>query len=97
MSDEYAGFALLNLFDLCLTALIFQHGGREVNPVAYHVMLRFGLGGYTLFKFGLVSGVVLACERLHSIHPRAARRVMNCGNLVYLGVVLWECVLIGFH
>lgn len=97
MSDEYGGFALLNLFDLCLTAVIFQHGGREVNPVGYLVMMRFGLSGYTLFKFSLVGAVVFACECLHNIKPCTARRLINAGNLVYLGVILWECVLLAFH
>jgi class 3 adenylate cyclase len=97
MSDEYGGFALLNLFDLGLTALIFQHGGREINPVGYHVMVRFGLSGYTLFKFALVGAVILACERIYAIKPESARRLINSANLIYLGVVLWECVLIAFH
>jgi hypothetical protein len=97
MGDEYAGFVLLNLFDLCLTAAIFQRGGREVNPVGYYVMLHYGLGGYTLFKFALVMTVVVTIETLNKIRPRTARGLMNCGNLVYLGIVLWECVLMAFH
>jgi hypothetical protein len=97
MGDEYGGFALLNLLDLCLTALIFHHGGREVNPIGYQVMLRYGLSGYTLFKFGLVAIVCLACEKVHTAQPRTAMRMMNAANLVYLGIVLWECVLIGFR
>lgn len=97
MGDEYAGFVLLNLFDLCLTSAIFQRGGHEVNPIGYYVLLHHGLAGYILFKFALVMTIVLACERLHAIRPRAARGLMNGGNLVYLGIVLWECVLIAFH
>lgn len=97
MGDEYAGFVLLNLFDLCLTIAIFQRGGREVNPIGYYVILHHGLSGYTLFKFALVVAIILACERVHGIRPRSARGLMYAGNLVYLGIVLWECVLIAFH
>lgn len=97
LSDDYVGFALLNLFDLSLTAVIFHHGGREVNPIGYAVMLRYGLGGYVLFKFALVAVTILACNRIDSLRPRAARHLINTANLVYLGIILWECVLLAFR
>lgn len=97
MSDEYSGFLLLNTFDLFLTGYIFRHGGREVNPVGVAVMERFGLGGFALFKYSLVAVVVLAVEVLYRLKPSVARRVMNGGNLVYFGVIVWECVLLLFH
>jgi hypothetical protein len=97
LSDDYVGFALLNLFDLCLTATIFHHGGKEVNPIGYAVMDRCGLGGYVLFKFALVAIVVSACDRIDSLRPSAARRLINAANLVYVGIILWECVLLAFR
>ncbi len=94
MSDEYGGFLLLNVFDLFLTARIFHHGGEEVNPVGVWILERFGLAGFSLFKFGLVALAVIVIELIYRRNAPLARRLMNAANLVYLGVVLWECVLL---
>lgn len=97
MSDEYAGFVLLNVFDLFLTGYIFRHGGEEVNPVGVWVMERYGMSGFALFKFGMVALVVLIIEMIYRLRPERARSLLNAANFVYLGVILWECVLLLFR
>lgn len=97
MSDEYAGFLLLNMFDLFLTGYIFRHGGEEVNPVGIWVMDRFGMSGFAVFKFAMVAFAILIIEVIYRLRPDRARSLLNTANLVYLGVILWECVLLLFR
>jgi hypothetical protein len=94
MGDEYGGFLLLNIFDLFLTGHIFHHGGREVNPVGIRVMDHYGMSGFVLFKFASVAIVVLISEAVFHIKPSRARSLMTAANLIYFGVILWECVLL---
>lgn len=97
MSDEYGGFVLLNILDLFLTARIFRHGGEEVNPVGVWVMERAGMSGFALFKFAMVAFAVLVIEGIYRLNPRRARSFLNAANFTYLGVILWECVLLAFR
>lgn len=97
MGDEYGGFLLLNVFDLFLTGYIFRHGGREVNPVGVHVMDRYGMAGFALFKFAMVAFIILVAEGVYRIQPRRARQLMTGANLIYVGVILWECILLWYR
>lgn len=97
LSDDYAGFVLMNLFDLFLTVRIFNHGGEEVNPVGVWVLERGGFTAFAFFKFGLVALVIVTAEAIYRRQPDRARRLIHAANLVYLGVILWECVLLLFH
>jgi hypothetical protein len=94
LASEYGGFILLNLFDLFLTVYIFNHGGHEVNPVGVYVMDRYGMPGFTLFKFALVAVVIVTVETVYRRRPKTGRNLIHSANLIYFGVVLWECVLI---
>jgi hypothetical protein len=97
MGDEYGGFLLLNIFDLFLTGYIFRHGGEEVNPVGVHVMQRYGMEGFALFKFGMVALIIITVEVVYRMRPSRARALMNGANLIYFGVILWECVLLWYR
>jgi hypothetical protein len=97
MGDEYGGFLLLNIFDLFLTSYIFRHGGEEVNPIGVHVMERYGMGGYALFKFGMVAFVIILAEIVYRLRPARARALMTGANFMYFGVILWECLLLWYR
>ena len=94
LAQEYLAFLLLNLFDLFLTGYIFRHNGGEANGAAVAIMDRFGLTGFVIYKFLLVTVVILACEGIARASVRKSRMVIMAGILVYLGIVLYESYLI---
>jgi len=97
LAQEYLAFTLLNLFDLFLTGYIFRHHGMEANGVAVAVMERWGLQGFAIYKFLLVLVVVLACEGITTKSPRKAKFLIIGGCLVYVGIVLYESILIAIN
>lgn len=104
LAQEYLGFLLLNLFDLFLTGYIFrdqrrameQHRavGQEANGLANWILGHFGYAGFAVYKFLLVTVVVLACEGVAHKRPRLARAVVLVGCFLYVLVVIWEVFLI---
>jgi hypothetical protein len=64
----YSGYIALAVLDVLLTSLILRLGGNEANFVAAWVIEKAraieatGLTGMTLFKFGTVFFVLVACE-----------------------------------
>jgi hypothetical protein len=94
LAQEYLGFLLLNLFDLFLTGYIFRHHGQEGNGLAAWILATFHLRGFAIYKFLLVLVVVLACEGVTLQSVRKAKIIITAGCLLYLAVVIYECVLI---
>lgn len=71
--NAYVWLVLIAALDLMLTHRVLSwFGGREVNPVALSVLVRFGFTGLVVYKFLLVSVVVGICEFV-------GRRVYNKG------------------
>lgn len=97
LAQEYLAFVLLNLFDLFLTGYIFRHDGMEANGIAVWVLDRWGLRGFVVFKFLLVLVVVLACEGITTKKPKTAKYLIVGGCLVYLGIVIYESILIALN
>ena len=94
LAQEYLGFLLLNMFDLFLTGYIFNHGGMEANGLAGWIYAHFHQQGFAIYKFGLVTIVVLACEGISISNIRTSRIIVTAGCLVYLLIVFWEVFLI---
>ena len=93
-AQEYLAFVLLNLFDLFLTGYIFRFQGMEANGAAQAVIERWGYVGFVVYKFALVTIVVLACEAVAKKNPNLAKGIIYFGCLVYTCVVLYEIALI---
>ena len=91
LAQEYLGFLLLNLFDLFLTGYIFRHEGQEANPAAVAIMKLGGLAGFAIYKFILVTIVVLACEGISTKSLRTSKAVIVGGIIIYSALVLYEC------
>jgi len=94
LAQEYLGFLLLNIFDLFLTGYIFQHEGAEANKAAQAILTHFGPSGFAVYKFALVSVVVLACEGISLKSLRTSRAIVLGGCLLYLCVIAYESFLI---
>ncbi len=97
LAQEYLAFLLLNLFDLFLTGYIFKHHGMEANGIALWVLHRYGLLGFAVFKFLLVTVLVIICEVIATHKLKSARMVILLGCFVYGFVVIYESVLIFQH
>jgi hypothetical protein len=93
-AQEYLGFVLLNLFDLFLTGYIFRFDGMEKNGAAQAVIDKFGYLGFVVYKFALVTIVVLVCEAIAAKNERLAKGIILFGCCVYTAVVLYEIALI---
>lgn len=73
--NPYVWFVLASALDVFLTFLVLQLGGREVNKVAAWILDHFGLAGMTVFKFALVTFVILLCQIIGRRNRAAGRRL----------------------
>ncbi|MEM1108344.1 MAG: DUF5658 family protein [Planctomycetota bacterium] len=76
LPGAYLSYVGLSAMDALGTFLILALGGVEVNPVANAVLTHLGFPGMVLYKFIIVTLVILMCERIVREKPHAARRVM---------------------
>lgn len=83
LEEESAVFILVNFADVVLTGLAFSFGAREVNVAANWILSRFDLVGMVIYKFVLVTFILLVCQYIHPTHPRTARMVLLMGSLAY--------------
>lgn len=60
--NAYTWFILLAAMDITVTWVILHCGGQELNVVADWIIHRFDLPGVVIYKFALVTFVVLVCE-----------------------------------
>ena len=88
LEEESAVFILVNFADVILTGLAFRAGAREVNIAANWVLHRFGLSGMVIYKFALVTFVLLVCQYIYPTHPKTARAVLLIGSVAYGLLVL---------
>jgi len=69
--NQYIWFVLVSSLDLMLTCVILNLGGAEVNAVANAVLSYGGLPTLVMFKFALVTLVIVFCEWITRRNPRA--------------------------
>lgn len=98
--NAYLWFVFVSALDVMLTWKILQKGGDEVNPVAREVIELWGFEGAIVFKFAVVTWVVIACELAGRRKPVTGRRlawtavVVSALPVVYsLGLLLDHLVL----
>lgn len=73
--NRYVWFVLFSAMDVLMTFLILSVGGREANAVANFILERYGLAGMTVFKFLLVTFVILLTEYVGRKSLAAGRRL----------------------
>ena len=89
----YAGYVAVSALDAICTGLILLLGGMEANPIAAAVLTHHGFRGMMLFKFALVTFVIVLCEQIVRHRPKAARSVMQlavAATAVPVGIALVE-------
>jgi hypothetical protein len=71
------------------TWVILHLGGREINIVADYVLVRWDIVGLVLFKFLLVTLVILICEVVGRRRYRLGRHLGLCAVCItWIPVVL---------
>jgi hypothetical protein len=60
--QQYKWFIVLATLDVTLTWAVLQMGGREANPFAEYILVRWGMPGLIGLKFAVVGLVVCTCE-----------------------------------
>ncbi len=73
--EPYVWFVLASALDVFLTFIVLELGGREVNKVAAWILDYFGLTGMTIFKFVMVTFVILLCQIIGRRNWKAGRRL----------------------
>jgi hypothetical protein len=95
--NEYVWFVFVSALDLMLTWVVLAFGGRETNGVAAHVLQRYGLVGFVIFKFALVVLVICLCEVIGRHNDRVARRIAAFAVVVTCLPVLLSILLLLTH
>jgi hypothetical protein len=73
--DLYPWYVLLASLDIMLTWVVLHLGGRELNHVADWVLNRWDLPGMVIFKFSLVTLVVVICEVVGHVRGPLGRKL----------------------
>lgn len=99
----YLIFILLSSLDLIFTGTILAMGGVELNWLADQVISTGGVTGMVLFKFALVTLVIVMIENIGRIRDEVGQRIAKLAILITtfpvvvgLAQILVE-TLIGFH
>jgi len=93
----YLWFVLVSALDIMLTWKILDKGGDEVNPIAREVIDLWGLEGAILFKFALVTWVVIACELIGRRRPVTGRRLAWIAVAISASPVVYSFALLLDH
>jgi hypothetical protein len=93
--DRYVWLVLFSALDVFMTFVILSLGGLEANPVADWILQRFGIAGMTVFKFVLITVVILICEYVGRRDREAARRLTVYGLALTMMPVVFALILLG--
>jgi hypothetical protein len=73
----YVWFIFLATMDLLFTTVIITLGGHEVNLIADWVIRRYSRVGIVVYKFGLVTLVIVICELVGRLNRERGERLAH--------------------
>ncbi|WP_092048803.1 DUF5658 family protein [Planctomicrobium piriforme] len=98
LESETAVFILVNVLDYTMTYWMLMHGFRESNPIANWFLAGWGAAkGLLLYKFALITTVVLICQIVYTKRPHTARLLLTFGSLGVFFVVVYSLMLYVNH
>lgn len=78
--DEYVWLVFVSSLDIIMTwAIMTKFGGREANPLANLYLSLHGFKGLVIFKFCIVTFVVVICEVVGRSDDRRGRWLARVG------------------
>jgi len=94
--DEYVWLVFVSALDLMFTWIILlpPRDGNEVNLLPNWIISRFGLPGVTVYKFALVSLVIVICEVVGRTRLPLGRAVARIGIALTGAVVVWSLAIL---
>ncbi|MDG2422687.1 MAG: DUF5658 family protein [Phycisphaerales bacterium] len=90
----YLWLVFLSALDVVLTRVILFFNGTELNPLAAWIIDRGGQLGMSIFKFVIVTFVIIICEYTVRADPKMARRLALAGCLITAVPVVWSSFLL---
>ena len=96
LEQEILLLVALSAADLLVTYALLRQGPSfyESNPFAQWVFQRWNIAGMTLFKFGVIGGVVLVGEVAERRRPGLGRSLMAVSCLATAAVVVYGLKLL---
>ena len=94
LSWWWLALVVVAALDLVLTHLVLSIGGHEVNPVARGVLRAADFPGLIIYKFVLVTGVVLIAEFIARHAAATARRVALLAVGISALPVVWSTLMV---
>lgn len=90
----YLWLIFVAALDVILTRVILFFGGTEVNPVADWILDEFGRIGMSVFKFIIVTIVIVCCEIVGRQKYRTGRNLAFTAILISCLPVIWSSMII---
>ncbi len=81
LANESLLLVVLSACDLFMTYTLLWRSGAfyEANPIAQWFFARWNIAGMTMFKFGLVILIIIACEIIERHRPKVGRAIVLLG------------------
>jgi hypothetical protein len=91
--NHYAWLLVVASLDIFMTYVILQLGGYEANPLADHVIARYGVPGMVIFKLCLITLAIVIAEEVGRRDERKGRKfveyaIVICAFPVIFGMTL---------
>jgi hypothetical protein len=95
LESEIAWLLLVSILDILLTTALLHRGPQfvESNPLAAWFFRRYNVAGLVLYKFVLISAVVVIAELVERIKPGRGRFVLRIGIIAATAVVIYSIML----
>ncbi len=91
----YLWLVFLASLDIIMTRVILFFSGVEMNPIAQMVIDAYGVPGMAVFKFSVVSFVIIVCEIVGRTRRTTAQKLAVFAVLITGFPVVWSGVLVG--
>lgn len=95
--DEYIWLVVVSVLDIMCTMVILALGGREVNPIAEHVLQAAGVSGIVFLKFAMVSLVICICEYITRQQPTTGLALAQLAVVISALPVVWALLQLLVH
>jgi hypothetical protein len=95
LESEIAWLLLVSILDILITTALLHRGPQfvESNPLAAWFFRRYNVAGLVLYKFVLISAVVVIAELVERIRPGRGKFVLRIGIIAASGVVIYSILL----
>ena len=87
---HYLALIAVSALDLIFTHVVLSLGGFEANPIALAVLRAAEFNGLIVYKFTLMTAVILICEFIGRHARPTARRLATWAVAISALPVLWS-------